>query len=104
MVVAYRDLSGNSPTNHLLDRATMHSAPSVSFGDAITDCATVDQEFQRMARAIYIGVTGGNDLEVVDWRGNSEIFIGLVAGQTLDVQASGTRAAGTDVTTIIPLY
>jgi hypothetical protein len=80
----------------------MKSAPATEYSTAITNCATVDQEFERMARAIYVATNG--NVELVDYRGNTTIFVGLVAGTILDVQASGSRSAGTTATNIVPLF
>jgi len=102
MVALYRDLSGNNPNNQMLNHPTRGATPAPEYGAAITDPDSVDQEFDRMARQVYIATSG--NVELVDWRGNSTIFVAPGAGTTLNVQASGSRAAGTTVTNIVPLY
>jgi len=100
-MVAYRDLSGNNPTHHFLDKPTLRSSPAVEYGTAV-DPSSVDRSFSKFARAIYIGTNG--NIEVVDQRNNSTVFTGVVAGTILDVQGKGTLAAGTTVTNIAPLF
>ena len=101
-MVGYSEKSGNHPTNRYLDLPSHMTVPAVRMGTEITTADSADQNFTRAARALYIGFSG--NLLIVNFDGTTSLMTGLVIGSIIDVQCIGTRASGSTVTTITPMY
>ena len=96
-----RDLAGHNPTHNLGDRAENITTAAVRFG-AVIDPNAADSDLSVPARAVYVGAAGALTLVGVD--GTSTTFAGMLAGAIYDIQFVGTRASGSTVTSIVPLY
>ena len=104
-ITAYRDLSGNNPTNHLLDIPRESTAPAVDYG-VVVDASGGDVFFDRVARAVYVGDTTtftAQDVEVIDIEGTKVLFSGVAIGSILDIQCIGL-GSNTVVDACVPLY
>jgi len=53
-------------------------------------------------RAIYAG--GGGDISIVDLGGVTTVFVGVLAGSVLPVQADRVNATATTATSLVALY
>jgi len=104
---AYRDLSGNNPTHHLLDIAKSAISPAVDYGTAV-DATAADVYFDRVARAVYLSDSDATplatrDVEVIDIEGTKVIFANVALGSILDIQCIGL-GSNTQLDNCIPLY
>lgn len=104
-ITAYRDLSGNNPTNHLLDIPKKDTSPAVDYG-TVVDATSADVYFDRVARAVYVGdddTLTQLAVEVIDIQGTKVLFSSVNMGSILDIQCIGL-GSNTTADACIPLY